>query len=588
MNRPGFCTNYRPLADTTPSPHDTISPMNKIASASMNWRILWFLVAALLLFTLITEQNRNTSSDPRGTLLVSQAIVQHGTVKLDSYGPALLHSYGYVFNEKNGHYYNYFPLGSALLSVPIVALANGIGIDMGVHEPIVQMAIVSLCALGILLLLYQTARLFLGQRESFLISLLCWFGSAYASTLGTALWSHDFAVLFASLAIYLALKDASRSELGHAIAIGLSLFVAYFCRPTLAMLAPFLLTYLLLKRPRLALVAGGTLAVSLLAFSLWSMHEYSQPLPDYYMPSRLEGGAPTTAMYGNLFSPARGLLIFSPFLVLPLLLLPAQAARHRHSLGLLLISVAWPATHWFMVSRFPHWWAGWSYGSRLMVDVLPGLFVGLFACLGQAGAWRRWLYPSLLVLGSFSVAVNTYQGLYNPFAVRWNVEPNIDERPEYLFNWKYPQFLHNAARHSARLVEFQMQNAAPMRSVFNIDFQSKAVGFLGFSGAERDFRWTEGTHSAIAFKLADGNTALSSLRLRADFLGEQRMTVSINGKKMVDGVYSGSNQVIELPITKGQLAPGMNVLAFDLPDAHRPPSADLRVLAMAFRSLSLN
>lgn len=561
--------------------------MIKSNTSLMHWRMLWILAGALLLFTLISEQNRNTSSDPRGTLLVSQAIVQQGTVKLDSYGTPLLQSYGYVLYEKNGHYYNYFPMGSALISVPVVALANGVGIDMRIHEPIVQMVIVSLCAFGILILLYHTARLFLGQRESFLIALLCWFGSAYASTLGTALWSHDFAVLFASTAIYLALREELWNEYLRAVVIGLCLFTAYLCRPTLAMLSPFLLAYLLLQRPRLALVAGAALAIMLAGFSLWSQHEFHQLLPDYYLPSRLAGGIPVTAMYGNLLSPARGLLVFSPFLLIPLLLLPVQLAGNRRNLALLLITLAWPATHWFMVSRFPHWWAGWSYGSRLMVDILPGLFVGLFAGLGQATEHRRWTYPALAVLGSFAIAVNTLQGLYNPYAVRWNAEPDIDQNPAYLFDWKYPQFLHDATRHQARLLAFQLEHAQALKNGVDIDFQSSTAGFLGFSGAEKAFRWTDSTHAAILFKLAERNAQPCTLRLHADFLGKQRLSISLNGQQILEETYDGSAPVIEVPIAAGQLNAGMNTLSFDLPDAHRPPSADPRLLAMAFRRVSI-
>ena len=40
-----------------------------------------------------------------------------------------------------------------------------------------------------------------------------------------------------------------------------------------------------------------------------------------------------------------------------------------------------------------------------------------------------------------SIFINTYQGLYNPATGKWNNSPNIDEYPDYLFDWKYPQFM---------------------------------------------------------------------------------------------------------------------------------------------------
>ncbi|WP_343576108.1 glycosyltransferase family 39 protein [Pseudomonas sp.] len=561
--------------------------MSDSTSADVFRRVFWALAGVLIVCIVLTGQTRNTTSDPRGTLLLSQTLAQHGEVRLDRYGSKVLQRYGYVIQQKNDHFYYYFPMGSAVLSAPFVGLANTLGLDMLNDEETLQMALVSLCSLGLLVLLYRTARLFLSRRSSYLLALLCWLGSSYASVLATALWSHDFAVLFASLAIYLALRKMPANDTLASVAIGISLFLAYFCRPTLALLAPFLLLYLLHRQPCAALKAGTALALSLLLFCAWSLHEFSQWLPDYYLPSRLESDSLGSALYGNLLSPARGLLVFSPFLLLPLLLLPAQAIRSRQHRPLLLVALAWPIAHWIIISRFPHWWAGWSYSSRLMVDVLPGLFVGLFASLGLAREWRRWLYVPLLALGAFALFVNTWQGLYNPYTARWNMEPNIDAYPEYLFNWDYPQFLHTPARHTARLTEFQMRGAAPLPQDFDLDFQSDKIGFIGFSTAEPEFRWTDGPQARILFQYAASNTHPAFLRLKADFLGEQRLTVRLNGSVLGRSVQHGANQVIVLKVAPEQLIAGLNTLTFELPDARRPPSADPRVLGMALRTLSL-
>lgn len=561
--------------------------MNNSASINLFRHAFWMLAGALVLCIVLTAQNRNTTSDPRGTLLLSQALAQHGEMRLDSYGSSVLQRYGYVVQQKNDHFYYFFPLGSAVLSAPAVGLANALGVDMVNHEGSMQIALAGLCAAGILMLLYRTARLFLDRRSSYLLALLCWLGSSYASMLATALWSHDFAVFFASLAIYLALRKMPANDTLVSVAIGVSLFLAYFCRPTLALLAPFLLLYLLHRQPRAALKAGAALALSLLLFCAWSFHELAQWLPDYYLPSRLKNDSPGTALYGNLLSPARGLLVYSPFLLLPLLLLPAMAIRARRYRLLLLIALAWPITHWIVISRFPHWWAGWSYGPRLMVDVLPGLFAGMFASLALAREWRRWLYVPFLVLGVFAIFVNTWQGLYNPYTARWNVEPNIDEHPEYLFNWEYPQFLNSPSRHKARLVEFQMRSIEPLPRAFDLDFQSDKIGFVGFSPAEPEFRWTDGPRAEILFQYVGPNALPALVRLKADFLGQQRLTISLNGTVLGQGVWSGPNQVIELKVAPEQLTAGLNTLTFELPDAHRPPSADPRILAMALRTLSL-
>ena len=43
------------------------------------------------------------------------------------------------------------------------------------------------------------------------------------------------------------------------------------------------------------------------------------------------------------------------------------------------------------------------------------------------------------------------QGLYNRYTALWNNSPSVDEYPEYLFDWRYPQFFANKKGHEERL-----------------------------------------------------------------------------------------------------------------------------------------
>lgn len=544
---------------------------------------------ALMILTVIANQNiSNTGSDPRGTLLVSQALVQHGSPKLDAYGEPLLERYGYVIQHKGGHFYHYFPLGTALLSTPVVAIANGLGLDMTRDEPRVQMLLTALTALLITWLLYRTVRLYLTPQASWLLAGLCWFGSALASTLGTALWSHNFALVFSSAAIFLVLRGPSPRRWTRALLIGLCLFLAYLCRPTLALLAPFLLCYYLLEDKRSALLAGATLGLLLLGFISWSLTEFAQVLPDYYLPRRLENPEFLTALQGNLFSPARGLLVYSPFLAVSLCLTIVLAPRNKTLARLSLISLAWPIVHLLSISQFPHWWAGWSFGARLMVDALPGLFVGLFSTLAALppNGYRPLVHAALLVSGLFALTVNTYQGLFNPYAMRWNSEPNIDEYPAYLFDWRYPQFLHSESRHAERLAEFRSRQLPPFSGRVEIPYDSPLAAFDNFHGLEAGFRWSAGQNAALTLALDPGNLR-GEARLQAGFLGSQHLTITLNGRQVYQGLLHGGERDIRFEFSPAWLRPGLNTFAFHLPDARTPASEDPRILAMALRKLSL-
>ena len=75
----------------------------------------------------LRSRNNYDDSDPLGCLLVSQAIVSHGTIKLDAYRDMLQQRksvYTYRIITKNNHLFYGFPLGTCIYSVPFVWLAN--------------------------------------------------------------------------------------------------------------------------------------------------------------------------------------------------------------------------------------------------------------------------------------------------------------------------------------------------------------------------------------------------------------------------------------------------------------------------------
>jgi hypothetical protein len=239
------------------------------------------------------------------------------------------------------------------------------------------------------------------------------------------------------------------------LVVGPLLFLAYLCRPTLSTLAPALLGYVFVHDRRAALKGAAALALCLVLFVVASSVAFGQPLPDYYRPARLAGSDYGRALLGNLVSPGRGLFVFSPLFLVPLLFFRATVRGLARDKALVAIAVAWPLLHHLLVSRLRHWWAGYSYGPRFLTDVLPGLFVLLCVSVAEARQRpeKRFIPYVLAALGGFSVFVNTAQGLYNRAPKRWNAEPSIDEHPELVFDWRYPQFLHTEARQRARLLE---------------------------------------------------------------------------------------------------------------------------------------
>jgi hypothetical protein len=496
-----------------------------------------------------------------------------------------------LIREKNGHIYYYFPIGSALYSTPFVAVANLFGQDMRVRydENRLQMVLAALLGIITFLLLYLIAQSLTGQIVgSVLLAALFWFGSGYSSTSGTALWSHDWASVLSLLAIVLAIRAYKKGSEPHCSLIGIFLFSAYLCRPTFALLSPVMIVFLFTVN-RMAAVKVAAVVFALLAFFVvWSLYEFGQPLPDYYLPKRLGGSNFNKALAGNLFSPSRGLFVYMPHLIVPFLFWRRSASILREHKKLMLV-LCWPIIHLLSVSNFPHWWGGYSYGPRLMIDIIPALFV--FYCLfakglrGNSAAIR-----CIVAFGLLAIYINWYQGLFNVYAYQWNVQPSVDQNTQYIWDWRYPQFLHNEARHNQRDREFQLDKIGPISPGTSLGFQDSNLAFIGWHSPWPAHRLSRGDASEIYFRIDEGDTYHGELRLSTGFIGQQQVTVSLNGKKLA--TFEGAGRTpIEHAIrfdpallTTRQL----NVIRLEFSNATAPSRGQHFHLAMALENVVLN
>lgn len=413
-------------------------------------------IFALTYFALVQE----AGSDPRLTLLVSQALLETGTVRLDAYqGQALV---GQPFDayvatkyilEYGGHYYYYFPVGPSVLAAPFVWPARLWGWDMArlLHNFALQNLLSALSCAAVFGLVYKIGRYYLNPRESLAISLVSVLGSGLVSTLGTALWSTNFGVIFSGLALLLLV----RHESGHARAttpylLGGLLFLAFFSRASAAAFIVVVFVYLLWQQRPLLIKTAVTAFLLLCLFLLWSRLEFGQWLPAYYTVARVQvARAPLwVGIYGNLFSPSRGLFIFSPFFALVFVgALVYWRALQKYPL--FWMGVAWMGLHMWLVARAASWWGGYSFGPRLLVDVLWA------PILGTIFLWpvtkerlrptsQRVVIAVYLATGAFAVYVHSYQGLYNENTAYWNrlVEPAPAAETAALgdlFAWRYAQ-----------------------------------------------------------------------------------------------------------------------------------------------------
>ncbi|MBK8901511.1 MAG: hypothetical protein IPM53_10035 [Anaerolineaceae bacterium] len=529
-------------------------------------------------------------SDPRYTLIVSQSILENGTIALDAYAddeiwgePA---NFAENFNiiERNGRTYNYFPAGPSVLSVPSVAVARLAGWDMRLAADNIyaQRLLSSLSLVALLWLMAGIARCFLPWRSAWVVTAVSLLGSTLISTMGTALWSINFSVLAIAAALLLLVRrETGLSESIHPVWLGLLLFLAYFSRAAAAAFIVPLFVYLAYSlrqsgkwfdfahlKPAKSLIFSSrgrelvgtavTAAMLLLLFLLWSKWEFGSWLPIYYSTARLgvDRGPVWVAVLGVLFSSGRGLFVYTPTAVLLLLVGPGLWRQ-----PLAWLCAGWIGLHLLVLLRGTIWWGGDTFGPRILTELMLALFLLSLLAWQQirqerASVRQRFAF-AYLVLGLIGIWLHSYQGLYNYSTALWNAVASHQPVPPYtsalgdLFSWQYPQFAASSAslcqltaQRTRQIVaeaavlrpyifgepiRYGPETAVSLRSIPQAN--SSPAALIGWAPIDNDRardRELFCEEAAVLFQLGDVPPGAYELQLTSAAFGRQRVQIWLN------------------------------------------------------------
>ena len=499
-----------------------------------------------------------TDSDPRGTLLTAQAILQHGTLALDAYPEA---PPDYRVMKRAGHRFYAYPPGTPIAAVPAVAIARLAGFDMArvQDDDKLQRVLAAICVAVTTVLASTLAVRWLPWPLAITLTGIFVFGTPVMSTMATALWSTDLTVVAVLGALVLLSRHQVPLGMRRALLIGALLGFACWCRPTAVVPAGLVTLWVwgrVARSPQAtrreatidATALSGAVLVPLALLMVVSRLTYATWLPDYYIGMRLAGSDRLgTALMGHLVSPSRGLLIFAPVVVPVLAVVFASPGRVLRAPWATL-ALLWVCLHLAVVSRFPYWWGGYSYGCRLLVEMLPGVFV--LSCAAAAAVqtssrtWRLLGLSGLIAAGAAGIWINSVQGLFNPATAAWNASPSIDLFPGYAFDWQLPQFRATQARLVDRLRRHDRWLRPPLEPDADYTAQSARLEFLDWSSVE--------DYEGSAVRRSLGITASIRFLVREEMVrGTDRMmlTLGIGAERPVAGqVWVNGRQIADLTI----------------------------------------
>jgi hypothetical protein len=317
-------------------------------------------------------------------------------------------------------------------------------------DPLVERFIASALIAFTAVLLFLIAIQFVEARFAWLIALVFAFATSAWSVASRVLWQHGPSMLVTTAIIYIFVVHKEKPW-----AIGISGAIVAI-RPTnstlvvaVTLLVLFhyrrsLFSYLLCAMPVAIIFLTYTYSVY---HRLQSSYYSLRPQPPHSVAAFMAVGQ---NLAGTLISPSRGLFFFTPILLFSLLgIYLAVHTRGQMPLSWYLIANA--LVQLIAVSSFGFWYGGWSYGPRLLSDLIPTLTFFLIPVV----IWWRKLPPSvsrngLVIAAGLALAFSVFvhgRGALSEELHRWNYVPASPPLELRLWDWSDPPFMRGITRH---------------------------------------------------------------------------------------------------------------------------------------------
>ena len=386
------------------------------------------------------------------------AILGYGTLRLDPIHDVVFQGRTqpyWVIMGTNGRLVSQYPVVTPLLVSPLYLPAVAyLHVRGWTNERMDRLARLmeklsaSLIASLSVALVYLLLRRQVDVRTAVLLSVAYGFGTNTWMIGSQGLWQHGMGELLLVIALLLVTGPFTA---GRALAVGVVCALIVFNRPPDAILVAGVGSYGLWRAGRragLVAVAAAVAGGFLLAYNKGMVGNW---LGGYAIAESAEffRGSMAQGIAGLLFSPGRGLFVFSPFLIaLPFGLRRALGNRGNRALSVLIcIAVVLQVALYAKID----WRGGSAWGPRYLTDALP-LLIWLLAPVvaGMGCAWRGMFALGVCVsvgiqtVGAFWYTGASDEAMYSTSGdpARANAVWNLVSTP-FLYELRHPMASHD-------------------------------------------------------------------------------------------------------------------------------------------------
>ncbi len=354
-----------------------------------------------------------------------------------------------------GHYLSIYPIVIPVLLAPLYAipylLLNQLQFPLDMLNTsfyllvfIIEKLFATLIAATSVVFCFLAWKELIRREMAFLCAGIYAFATNTWATSSQALWQQGMVELILSMLIFLIIINEKTRSDRKIILMGLLSGLYIFNRPSDSLLLLPVLVYAFHLGKRqfsYYMVCGALSGFPFLAYNLIFFHNifggYGNMLSEFTL-----GSSILMNMSGLLFSPGRGLLVYSPILLLSLLGYMRIRDIEDRGLRLFLYLAGISILLELMVyGSFRVWWAGNCYGPRFLVCLLPFLvtYIGLYL-----NGWHHhgsikgkdFLYLCLIAaILIWSIFVQVVGVFFYPNG-NWDGSPQaVDFSPNRLWDW---------------------------------------------------------------------------------------------------------------------------------------------------------
>jgi hypothetical protein len=497
----------------------------------------------------------------------------------------------YVTKEVNGKLISYYPVGTPFLAAPFYLAGMAAGLSPDQYDGLAKLEKWAAANIGALLSVLFWVLLRRRTHARFSVRLLLWiafvFGSSNWIVNSQGLWQHSPLQIFEILALLALPRNlALTRNYWRVAACGLLLGLAGFMRPTGYVLIPVWGLYLLWKNWRFALPFAAGVIVGGLPQILYNLAYVPRGDGGYFQlifgNDYFKDLHPVHNCFALLFNPSRGIVIFSPYVLL-LGLWGFAAVRRRAALEIPRLLLAGSALAIFSIYLgFQIWWQGWCYGARFLSDILPFLFLLMVPPLEYLVSARRLVaVPGV----AFTVLCIVWAvGVQALGAVRydggWDGRVQLAGYWDIAWDWE-DNIIRDAwngnADPRAQVQSPGYYTVEPGR-IYRMGLrESRQYLFSGFYDQEGWGTWTRGVQPAVMrlhFPQGPGKLYLAAMGTGSDY-APARFDIELNGRRVKkarihhNSFITWKKELIEIPLKKNRLTGGVERLTIISHDGRR-------------------